>query len=113
MNLKVARPEKGKIKWQEVLICTLCGLLLLIYVLIWFPSLDKSRLNQTDFIIYYSAGRVPLSRTYDIGAHREVQTEALGSELPVGGGAMPFNHAPLMVPLLHLFMDDDYKASYI
>jgi hypothetical protein len=63
-------------------------------------------------MIYYAAGSVPISKLYDIQAERERQTEVLGAPFPVDGGAMPFNHAPFLVPLLHLLIDGDFVSSY-
>jgi len=64
-------------------------------------------------MIYYAAGRLPLSDLYNIEAQRELETRVAGSPLPVKGGVLPFNHTPIFVPLLHLLVNDDYAASYL
>jgi hypothetical protein len=98
---------------RSVIICAVSVSLLGLYLAVWFSFAHSSAAKRSDFIIYYSAGRLPLSKLYDVDANREVQTTVAGSLLPVVGGAMPFNHTPVFVPLLHVLVDDDYAASYL
>lgn len=96
----------------SVFICAVSVALLVFYLTVWFSFPNRSAARRSDFIIYYSAGRLPLRKLYDIDANRELQTTVAGSPLPVKGSALPFNHTPVFVPLLHLLVDDDYAASY-
>ena len=98
---------------RNALICLVSVALLALYLAVWFTFARSSVAKQSDFIIYYSAGTVPLSKLYNVEAQREIQTGVFGSTFPVKGGVMPFNHTPVFVPLLHLLVDDDYAASYL
>ena len=98
---------------RNALICLVSVALLALYLAVWLTFARSSVAKQSDFIIYYSAGTVPLSKLYNVEAQREIQTGVLGSTFPVKGGVMPFNHTPVFVPLLHLLVDDDYAASYL
>jgi hypothetical protein len=86
---------------------------LALYVTVWLSFAGSSVAKRSDFMIYYAAGRLPLSDLYDIDAQRELETRVAGSPLPVKGGVLPFNHTPVFVPLLHLLVTDDYAASYL
>jgi hypothetical protein len=98
---------------SRLLICLVSVALLAAYLIVWPPFSRNPMAKRADFIIYYSAGRLPLNKLYNIDAQRELQTAVLGSPLPVEGGVLPFNHAPIFVPLLHLLMNDDYATSYL
>lgn len=63
-------------------------------------------------MIYYSAGRLPLSKLYNIETQRELEITA-GSPFAAKGEVLPFNHTPVFVPLLHLLVNDDYASSYL
>jgi len=97
---------------RSIFICAVSVALLVFYLTVWLSFPNRSAAKRSDFIIYYSAGRLPLRKLYDIDANRELQTTVAGSPLPVKGSALPFNHTPVLVPLLHLLVDDDYAASY-
>jgi len=94
------------------LICSASAALLALYLIVWLTFARSDVAKRSDFIIYYSAGTVPLSKLYNIDAQREVQARVVGSPFPVKGGVLPFNHTPVFVPLLHLLVNDDYTASY-
>ncbi len=98
---------------RSTLICLVSVALLALYLVVWLTFARSSVAMRSDFIIYYSAGTVPLSKLYNVEAQREIQTGVFGSTFPVKGGVMPFNHTPVFVPLLHLLVDDDYAASYL
>jgi len=112
LNLDIVSGVK-RLSFRRVLICSVCVALLALYLIVWLPFARSSVAKRSDFMIYYSAGRLPLSKLYNIDAQRELQTRVLGSPFPVEGGVMPFNHTPLFVPLLHLLVDDDYSATYL
>lgn len=101
-----------RISLPRVLVCCVSIGLLAAYVIVWSPFGASPMAKRADFLIYYTAGRVPLSKLYNLEAQRDVQIGVLGSPVPIKGGVLPFNHAPLFVPLLHLLVDDDYAASY-
>lgn len=98
---------------RSVIICAVSVAILTLYSIVWLPFAESSSAKRSDFMIYYSAGRLPLSKLYNIEAQRQLQTGVVGSPFPVEGGVMPFNHTPILVPLLHLLVNDDYAASYL
>jgi hypothetical protein len=87
--------------------------LLAFYLSVWLSFAGSPVAKISDFMIYYSAGRLPLNKLYNLEAQRDLQTHLVGSPFPVEGGVMPFNHTPIFVPLLHLLVNDDYAASYL
>jgi len=97
----------------DVFICTVSAALLAFYFTVWLFFAGNPAAKRSDFMIYYAAGTLPLSKLYNIDAQREVQTSVMGSPFPIEGGVLPFNHTPVLVPLLHLVVDDDYAASYL
>jgi hypothetical protein len=102
-----------RLSFLSIVICCISVALLALYLTVWLSFAGSSVAKRSDFMIYYAAGRLPLSDLYNIDAQRELETRAAGSPLPVKGGVLPFNHTPIFVPLLHLLVNDDYAASYL
>jgi hypothetical protein len=102
-----------RLSFLSIVICCISVALLALYLTVWLSFAGSSVAKRSDFMIYYAAGRLPLSDLYNIDAQRELETRAAGSPLPVKGGVLPFNHTPVFVPLLHLLVNDDYAASYL
>jgi hypothetical protein len=97
----------------SVFICAVSVALLVLYLTVWLSFAGSPAAKRSDFMIYYTAAKVPLSTLYNIDVERETQTRVLGSPFPVAGGVLPFNHTPVFVPLLHLLVNDDYASSYV
>src|SRR5260370_4514197 len=112
LNLDIVIGVK-RVSLRSVLICSVSLALLALYLIVWLSFAGSSVAKRSDFMIYYSAGRLPLSKLYNIEAQRELETRVVGSPFPVEGGVLPFNHTPVFVPLLHLLVNDDYAASYL
>jgi hypothetical protein len=102
-----------RLSLRSVLICSVSIALLALYLSVWLSFAGSPVAKVSDFIIYYTAGRLPLSKLYNIDAQRELQTRVVGAPFPVKGEVLPFNHTPLFVPLLHLLVNDNYAASYL
>jgi hypothetical protein len=102
-----------RLSFLSIVICCISVALLALYLTVWLSFAGSSVAKRSDFMIYYAAGRLPLSDLYNIDAQRELETRVAGSPLPVKGGVLPFNHTPIFVPLLHLLVNDDYAASYL
>ena len=102
-----------RLSFLSIVICCVSVALLALYLTVWLSFAGSSVAKRSDFMIYYAAGRLPLSDLYNIDAQRELETRVAGSPLPVKGGVLPFNHTPVFVPLLHLLVTDDYAASYL
>ncbi len=87
--------------------------LLVLYLYVWLSFAGSSTVKRSDFIIYYTAGSLPLNKLYNLEAQRELEARVVGSPFPVEGEVLPFNHTPVFVPLLHLLVNDDYASSYL
>ena len=86
------------------------------YGLLWSRMATQPDVSRpTDFSIFYTAGRIAASGHYNlvfnIQAQVEVQEKLLGFPLPTSD-LLPFNHPPLLVPILQLISTQDYMASY-
>jgi hypothetical protein len=97
---------------RSVIICAVSVALFAFYLSIWLSFPYSSAAKRSDFMIYYTAGRLPLNKLYNIEAQREMETDA-GSPFAARGEVLPFNHTPVFVPLLHLLVNDNYAASYL
>lgn len=106
--IEVKRPSP-----LSVLICAVCVALLAFYLALWLSFSGSTAAKRSDFVIYYTAGSLPLGKLYNIEAQREVETKVTGSPFPVKGEVLPFNHTPVFVPLLHVLVNDDYASSYL
>ena len=85
--------------------------LLIIFVALssyYFVAWRKVRLNLTDFPPMYAGARLLQKdkNVYDIDAQCIEQ-----SEIPTDI-CMPFNHPPLLLPLISVITTEDYAASY-
>ncbi len=86
------------------------------YGILWAGMVTRPGVLKTaDFSIFYTAGRIAASGHYNlvfnIQAQVEVQEELLGHPLQTSK-FLPFNHPPLLVPILQLVSTQDYMASY-
>jgi hypothetical protein len=63
-----------------------------------------------------TAGRLAqtlrLSQLYDLDLQRAVHVPSVGRNV-VQDGLLPFNHPPLLAPLLGLLVSDAYGAAYV
>lgn len=112
LNLDIVIDVK-RLPIRSILICSVSVALLSLYVAVWLSFAGSPAAKRSDFMIYYAAAKVPRSELYNIDVEREMQTRVLGSPFPVVGGVMPFNHTPVLIPLLHLLVNDDYRSSYL
>ncbi len=97
---------------RSLAICAVSVALFAFYLSIWLSFADSPAASRSDFMIYYAAGTLPLSKLYNIDSQREVEANA-GSPFAANGAVLPFNHTPIFVPLLHLLVNGNYAASYL
>jgi hypothetical protein len=93
----------------------------LAFQLVWYGLLWSQMLTHpaesrpSDFQIFYSAGRIAReghpSQVFNLQVQLEIQRKLLGYALPLSK-LLPFNHPPLLVPILQLISTQDYMASY-
>lgn len=85
------------------------------YLGLWIRFInDPIERNGSDFIAFYSAGRVAqekgLSSVYDPLLQQAIQEDEVGFPL-VKGQVLLYNHLPFLVPILHIIVNDDYVNS--
>lgn len=70
----------------------------------------------TDFIAFYTAGRIAsefgYAKTYDLNAQRDIQAEVVGFPLQEKQFLL-YNHLPFILPLLSLVIERDYVRSFL
>lgn len=102
--------------WRWLITLALVALSGGLYAMLLTGLLADTRLHGTDFLIFYTAGRLantaPLSELYDLDQQRAVQHPIVGSTF-YANGLLPFNHPPFLAPILGLCIDGDYRASYL
>lgn len=107
---------------------TTASLIILLFIaaglalqLTWYGLLWSRRLTHpaesrpTDFSIFYTAGRIAGSGhynlIYDLQTQLQTREGFLNQPLQLTG-ILPFNHPPLLVPILQLISTQDYMATY-
>ncbi|HSL30100.1 MAG TPA: glycosyltransferase family 87 protein [Anaerolineales bacterium] len=85
------------------------------YVGIWNRFVnDPVQRTGSDFIAFYSAGRVAqnqgISAVYDPRLQQMIQQEEVGFTL-APGQVLLYNHLPFLVPLLQIIVSENYVAS--
>ena len=86
------------------------------YLGVWLRFIkDPVERTGSDFIAFYSAGRVAqeagLKNVYDPLLQQEVQQDVVGFTL-VPGQVLLYNHMPFLVPILQVIVNDDYITSF-
>jgi hypothetical protein len=86
------------------------------YLGLWIRFInDPIERTGSDFIAFYSAGRVAqdkgYSRVYDPLLQQAVQEEQVGFRL-VKGQVLLYNHLPFLVPVLRFLVNPDYVHSF-
>ena len=102
--------------WRSLLFAGVVSLL--IVYCIWWGRMVGSPVERTssDFIAFYSAGRVVESHgfasIYNTEYQQRVEQEVVGFPL-AKGQVLLYNHMPYLAPLLALIMSADYVASFV
>ena len=86
------------------------------YLGIWFRFInDPVERTGSDFIAFYSAGRVAQNEgtenVYDPLLQQEVQEQEVGFPL-VPGQVLLYNHLPFLLPILQILVSTSYVASF-
>jgi hypothetical protein len=90
--------------------------LLTSYLAVWNRFInDPVQRTGSDFIAFYSAGRVAqkegFSKVYDPLLQQAVQSQQVGFPL-AEGQVLLYNHIPFLIPILRLLTDSHYVASF-
>lgn len=77
--------------------------------------LHSETYRPTDFSIFYTAGKIAeagdYKDLYSIETQREVRESFLGRTIEATR-VLPFNHPPILVPILQLITSQDYMLTY-
>jgi hypothetical protein len=92
------------------------ALLLVFYSLMWIQLTgDRKLYSTTDFIAFYSAGRIAQSsdsaQVYNLDYQKGEEERILGYTIQADE-VNPFVHPPFVIPLLKLIVNSDYLGSY-
>src|SRR6185503_4075527 len=104
--------QQKRIDVLTVLFCCACIGLIASYVTVWLPFARDRMAKRADFLIYFTAANLPSDQIYNIDAQRNIQIKTLGSPVPIKGDVLPFNHAPVLLPLMRVLIDESYENSY-
>lgn len=90
--------------------------LLVSYVGIWIRLIhDPVERTGSDFIHFYSAGRIAQSygtdHVYNLRLQQEFEEEQVGFRL-AQQQVLPYNHLPFLIPMLQLIVSTDYVSSF-
>lgn len=72
-------------------------------------------LGKTDFLIFYTAGKIAKttqSSIYNIELQKDTQLGIVGNNW-IEGSVLPFNHPPYLVPITKYAFTQDYILSFI
>ena len=101
--------------WRGMLFAGAVSLLAIYFV--WWGRMIGSPVERsgTDFIAFYSAGRIAqahgFASIYDIERQQKIEQEVVGFPL-AEGQVLLYNHMPFLVPLLALIVNANYVASF-
>jgi hypothetical protein len=101
--------------WRGMLFAGAVSLLIIYFV--WWERMigDPVERSGTDFIAFYSAGRVAqahgFASIYDIEQQQKIEQEVVGFPL-AEGQVLLYNHMPYLVPLLALVVNENYVGSF-
>lgn len=89
----------------------------MIYVIQWMGMiLNHSQKTGTDFIAFYTAGRITkesgASTAYNIPAQHALEQELVGFSLEEEQ-VLLYNHMPYLLPILGLIMTENYNFSFL
>src|SRR5262245_27810572 len=90
--------------------------LIISYVGIWMRLIsDPIERTGSDFIAFYSAGRVAqdhdTSHVYDPLLQQDIQEEEVGFPL-APGQVLLYNHLPFLIPILQIIVSSNYVNSF-
>ena len=90
--------------------------LLLVYVILWAQMIKTpSERTGTDFIAFYTAGRVAqeygAQEVYNIAYQKSIQEGVLGFSI-TKEQQLIYIHPPLIIPLLVLIVQENYSVSF-
>ncbi len=109
--------QNSKISYRRVFVLAGLVALVLIYFFLWVRTFeDPAQRTGSDFITFYTAGRMALhgdlSHIFDPQVQRAVEESVLGFQIQPSGLA-PFVHPPFLVPVFAVLAHFDYSVAFV
>jgi hypothetical protein len=117
MRMMAARSDNARwLSPGEILLTAVLALLVVLYSFIYVRLLDDPSMYGTDFISFYTAGRIArqgdLHHLFDLEAQRSIQEPIVGAGAFTGGSNLS-QHPPYLAPLLACLALNDFILSFI
>ncbi len=111
-----SQPSPARLRLLAYLLIGISLITAALYGMIIVGLRTNPDLDRFDYIVTFTAGTIAraegFAALYDLEAQRVVQARILGANIGVDG-VLPFNHAPLLVPLIALITTGEYVQSYL
>lgn len=121
MTISPGAPETvGKPRHFDGQLAYVAGVILALLLLyagftLWLVN-DPETSRGKDFLAFYTAAGIArhegFAHIYDIDLERQYQEKVLGRAL-TGEQVLVYNHVPYVLPMLAVFVNDNYEASFI
>jgi hypothetical protein len=107
----------NNIKWGFIFQISIIFSLIIVYLFQWLTMISSHPLRTgTDFIIFYSVGKIAqdygVTRSYDVSLQQGIQEDVIGFPL-ADKQVLVYNHIPYLIPIISLFVTDDYIFSFV
>jgi hypothetical protein len=107
---------KSRINLRRVFIFTAAVALTIIYAVLWMRMISSpAERTGTDFIAFYTAGRIAqqagAEHVYEQDLQQQIEAKEVGFTL-VPGQVLLYNHMPTLIPILQLVSGENYIASF-
>src|SRR5688572_491744 len=105
------------INYRRLLVIAGAISLLIYYLFQWVQMISDPTLRTSlDFVAYYSAARIAQENggtdVYDISSQQQMEERVVGFKL-ADEQVLLYLHMPYLIPLLSIFVDDNYVASFV
>jgi hypothetical protein len=106
-----------RVDFRRVFIVAGLAALGLIYSVLWLKMISSStERTGSDFIVFYTAGRIAQTdgavHVYEPELQQDVQQAEVGFPL-VPGQVLLYNHVPYLIPILTALVSENYVASFV
>jgi Glycosyltransferase family 87 len=107
----------NRIDFRRVFVIAGLASLAVVYVALWMRMItDLSERTGSDFIVFFTAGRIAQTdgsvHIYEPELQQDIQQAEVGFPL-VPGQVLLYNHVPYLIPILAVVVNGNYVASFI
>ena len=106
-----------RIDFRRVFVIAGLMALVIVYAVLWLRMISSSaERTGSDFIVFYTAGRIAqadgAAYVYEPELQQEVQEAEVGFRL-VPGQVLLYNHIPYLIPILTVLISENYVVSFV